>query len=44
MDAATLRWTIIAIGLVILAAIFLFGNPEKKRKPKASRRKAAAGA
>ena len=40
MDAATLRWTIIIIGVVILAAIFLFGNPEKKRKPRASRRKA----
>lgn len=44
MDAATLRWTIIAIGVVILAAIFLFGNPDKKRRPKASRRKAGVGA
>ncbi len=39
MDTATLRWIIIAIGLVILAAIFLFGNPERKQKPGASRRK-----
>ena len=39
MDSATLRWIIIIIGLVILAAIFLFGNPSKKRPPKASRRK-----
>jgi cell division protein ZipA len=39
MDAATLRWIIIVIGVVILAAIFLFGNPERKRKPRASRRK-----
>lgn len=44
MDAATLRWTIIVIGVLILAAIFLFGNPEKKHGPKASRRKAKAAA
>ena len=44
MDAATLRWTIIVIGVLILAAIFLFGHPEKKRSPKASRRKAKAAA
>ena len=44
MDAATLRWTIIVIGVLILAAIFLFGHPEKKRSPKASRRRAAAAA
>lgn len=44
MDAATLRWTIIVVGVVILVAIFLFGNPEKKRVPKASRRKAGSGA
>jgi cell division protein ZipA len=41
MDTATLRWIIIVIGLVILGAIFLFGNPEKKQKPRASRRKPA---
>lgn len=40
MDAATLRWIIIAIGVVILASIFLFGNPQRKRKPRASRRPA----
>jgi hypothetical protein len=43
VDATTLRWTIVVIGILILAAIFLFGNPEKKRSPKASRRKARAG-
>lgn len=37
MDTSTLRWILIAIGVVIVASIFLFGNPEKKRKPKASR-------
>ena len=44
MDAATLRWTIVVIGVIILATIFLFGNPDKKHTPKASRRKAGAGA
>jgi cell division protein ZipA len=44
MDTATLRWIIIVIGLVILGAIFLFGNPDKKQKPSASRRKAVADA
>jgi len=41
MDTATLRWIIIVIGIVILGAIFLFGNPDKKQKPSASRRKPA---
>jgi cell division protein ZipA len=38
VDASTLRWILIVIGAVILASIFLFWNPERKRKPKASRR------
>jgi len=42
MDTTTLRWIIIAIGIVILGAIFLFGNPDRKPKPGASRRKPAA--
>ena len=42
MEASTLRWIIIVIGIIILAAIFLFGNPERQRKPKASRRKPLA--
>ena len=37
MDTSTLRWILIVIGVVIVAAIFLFGNPDRKRKPKASR-------
>jgi len=44
MDAATLRWIISIAGVIILAAIFLFGNPAKKRKPRASRRAAGIGA
>ena len=39
METSTLRWIMIVIGALILASIFLFGNPEKKRKPPASRRK-----
>jgi len=38
LDTSTLRWILIVVGVVIVASIFLFGNPEKKRKPKASRR------
>lgn len=44
MDTATLRWIIIIVGIIILGAIFLFGNPDKKQKPRASRRKPAADA
>lgn len=39
MEASTLRWILIIVGVVIVGSIFLFGNPEKKRKPKASRKK-----
>ena len=38
MDTSTLRWILIGVGLIVVASIFLFGNPEKQRKPKASRR------
>ena len=38
MDTSTLRWILIVIGIIIVGSIFLFGNPEKKRKPKASRK------
>jgi cell division protein ZipA len=39
LETATLRWVIIVIGVLILASIFLFGHPEKKRKPRASRKR-----
>jgi len=39
VEASTLRWILIIVGVVIVGSIFLFGNPEKKRKPKASRKK-----
>jgi len=38
VEASTLRWILVIIGVAIVGAIFLFGNPEKKRKPKASRK------
>ena len=38
METSTLRWILIIVGVVIVGSIFLFGNPEKKRKPKASRK------
>jgi len=38
LDTSTLRWILVAIGVVIIASIFLFWNPDRKRKPKASRR------
>ncbi len=44
METSTLRWILIVVGLVIVASIFLFGNPEKKRKPKASRKAREDGA
>lgn len=39
MDTSTLRWILIVIGVIVLISIRLFFNPEKKRKPKASRKK-----
>ena len=42
MDISTFRWILIIAGLVIVAGIFLFGNPDKKRKPKASRKRVHA--
>lgn len=38
METSTLRWIIIIIGALVLGSIFLFGHPQKKRRPRASRR------
>lgn len=38
MDSSTLRWILIVIGLVIIGLIFIFGNPERNKGPRASRR------
>jgi cell division protein ZipA len=40
LDASTLRWILIVIGVVVVGSIFLFGNPSKKMAPKASPRRA----
>jgi cell division protein ZipA len=42
MDMTSLRWALVALGVVIIAALFLFGNPDKKRKPRASRKRVHA--
>lgn len=42
MDISTFRWVLIAVGIAIVAGIFLFGNPDRKRKPRASRKRVHA--
>jgi cell division protein ZipA len=42
MDTSSLRWILVIVGVAILAGLFLFGNPDKKRKPRASRKRAHA--
>ena len=42
MDISTFRWILIIAGIVIVAGIFLFGNPDRKRKARASRKRAHA--
>lgn len=44
MDTSTLRWVLIIIGLAIIGLIFIFGNPDKKKGPRASRRAARRSA
>jgi len=39
MDISNLRWILIIVGVVIIAGIVLFGNPDRKRKPRASRKR-----
>jgi cell division protein ZipA len=38
VETSTLRWILIGIGLVIIAAVWLFSTMEKRRKPKATRK------
>lgn len=42
MDMWSLRGALIVVGVVIIVALFLFGNPDKKRKPRASRKRVHA--
>ena len=37
-----LRWILVIVGIAIVAGIFLFGNPDRKRKPRASRKRVHA--
>ena len=37
MDAGTLRLILIILGAIIIGAIFMFGNPERKKKRQAAR-------
>ena len=39
MDSYTFRWILVVVGIAIVAGIFLFGNPDRKRKPRASRKR-----
>lgn len=38
MDISTFRWILIVAGVLVLALIFLLGNPERRRKKRASRK------
>jgi len=42
METSTLRWILVIAGIVILAGIFLFGHPDRKRKSRASRKRVHA--
>lgn len=42
MDSDTFRWVLVIAGIAIIAGIFLFGNPDRKRKPRASRKRVHA--
>jgi cell division protein ZipA len=42
MDISTFRWILIIAGIAIVTGIFLFGHPDKKRKPRASRKRVHA--
>lgn len=41
MEASTLRWILVVVGIIVVGSIFLFGNPNKNKAPKASRRQKA---
>ena len=39
MDTSTFRWILIIAGIVLIAGLLLFGISDRKRKPRASRRR-----
>ncbi len=42
MDISTFRWILIIAGIALLAGVYLFGIRDKKRKPRASRKRVHA--
>lgn len=42
MDISTFRWILIIVGIVLIAGLYLFGIRDKKRKPRASRKRVHA--
>ena len=42
MDISTFRWILIIAGIALLASVYLFGIRDKKRKPRASRKRVHA--
>lgn len=42
MDGSTFRWILIIAGIVLIAGLYLFGIRDKKRKPRASRKRVHA--
>lgn len=38
MEASTLRWALILLGLIVIGLVWMFSVSQKKRKPRASRR------
>lgn len=42
MDISTFRWILIIAGIVLIAGLYLFGIRDKKRKPRASRKRVHA--
>jgi len=42
MDISVFRWVLVIAGIAIVTGIFLFGNPDRKRKPRASRKRVHA--
>ena len=42
MDISTFRWILVIVGTAVLAGLYLFGVRDKKRKPRASRKRVHA--
>ncbi|MCP4045866.1 MAG: cell division protein ZipA [Gammaproteobacteria bacterium] len=42
MDSSTFRWILIIAGIALIAGLYLFGVRDKKRKPRASRKRVHA--